>query len=232
MVGWVQTHQDLGSVYWDDNDDDQHHHEDKEDDKDESGSVYLAFDECDRRGLLYGSLQSSHDGYRSHFFYDPWLGRICRFGAQLLRTRIEIEFVIDQWHRGRCQQRLRTLQAGQSTTGGVLMSEQTDTNMYKAFLETVLNHNRDEGATMLAPQGWVNYLNMTQQLAATGPNDDICTTVGWQSDQTNALKEAAKVFHSNTKAMVIMCRHLAAMRIGRLLAPNVEIIVGMFCNKP
>ena len=35
--------------------------------------------------------------------------------------------------------------------GGVLMSEQTDTYMYKAFIETVLNYSRDEGSTLLAP---------------------------------------------------------------------------------
>ena len=35
-----------------------------------------------------------------------------------------------------------------------------------------MNHNRDEGETMLAPQGWVNYLNVTEQLAAAGARGD------------------------------------------------------------
>lgn len=34
---------------------------------------------------------------------------------------------------------------------GVLMSEQNNTYHYKAMLETILNYNRDEGATLLAP---------------------------------------------------------------------------------
>ena len=48
------------------------------------------------------------------------------------------------------------------------MSEQTDTYMYKSFLETLLNWDRTEGSTLLAPQGWVNNLNVTEQLAADG----------------------------------------------------------------
>ena len=63
--------------------------------------------------------------------------------------------------------------------GGVLMSEQTDTYMYKSFLEILLNYDRTEGSTLLAPQGWVNYLNVTEQLAAAGGDDNISTTPGW-----------------------------------------------------
>ena len=37
--------------------------------------------------------------------------------------------------------------------GGVLMRKQTNTYMYKAFIETMLNYSRDEGSTLLAPQG-------------------------------------------------------------------------------
>ena len=36
---------------------------------------------------------------------------------------------------------------------GALMSEQTDTYAYKAFIETVLNYSREEGETLLAVQG-------------------------------------------------------------------------------
>ena len=78
--------------------------------------------------------------------------------------------------------------------GGVLMSEQIDTYMYKAFIETLLNYSRDDGNTLLAPQGWVNYLNVTEQLAATGVDDDISTTAGWAHNDTNALKTATKIF--------------------------------------
>ena len=51
-----------------------------------------------------------------------------------------------------------------------LMSEQL------ICMEALLNCTRDEGGTLLAPQGWVNYLNVTEHLTAAGADDDICTT--------------------------------------------------------
>ena len=51
---------------------------------------------------------------------------------------------------------------------GVLMTEQSNTYHYRAYLETLLNYSRDEGATKLAPQGWVNQLNVIAEMRATG----------------------------------------------------------------
>ena len=71
---------------------------------------------------------------------------------------------------------------------GTLMTEQTDTYAYSAFFQTLLNYNRDDGETLLQPQGWVNFMNVIPTLAATGVNDDISTTQGWAHGDTNALK--------------------------------------------
>ena len=38
----------------------------------------------------------------------------------------------------------------------VLMTKQSNTYHYRAFLETLLNYSREEEATKVAPQGWVN----------------------------------------------------------------------------
>ena len=43
---------------------------------------------------------------------------------------------------------------------GTLISPQTDTYHYKAFVETVLNHDRDDGETILVPEGWYNSLDV------------------------------------------------------------------------
>ena len=40
-----------------------------------------------------------------------------------------------------------------------LISSQTDTYAYKALFDTILNHDRDDGETILRPQGWYNGLN-------------------------------------------------------------------------
>ena len=62
---------------------------------------------------------------------------------------------------------------------GTLMTEQTDTYAYAAYLQTLLNYHRDDGETLLQPQGGVNFLNVTASLAAGGANDDISTTAGY-----------------------------------------------------
>ena len=43
---------------------------------------------------------------------------------------------------------------------GTLISPQTDTYHYKAFVETVLNHDGDDGETILVPEGWYNSLDV------------------------------------------------------------------------
>ena len=65
---------------------------------------------------------------------------------------------------------------------GVLMTEQSNTYHYRAYLETLLNYSRDEGATKLAPQGWVNQLNAIAEMRATGANSDIPTNANWSGN--------------------------------------------------
>ena len=43
---------------------------------------------------------------------------------------------------------------------GTLISPQTDTYHLKAFIEAVLNDDRDDGSTILAPEGWYNNLDV------------------------------------------------------------------------
>ena len=43
---------------------------------------------------------------------------------------------------------------------GTLVSPQTDTYHLKAFIETILNHDRDDGTTILTPEGWYNSLDV------------------------------------------------------------------------
>ena len=111
---------------------------------------------------------------------------------------------------------------------GTLMSEQTDTYAYNAFLETLLNYNRDEGETLLAPQGWVNYLNVTEHLTAGGAADDICTTNGWGHGDATPLKTATVPFYNNNKATLIVHPHLEAWggdRLGIVLQPTRVLFV-------
>ncbi|XP_068735233.1 uncharacterized protein F54H12.2-like [Montipora capricornis] len=115
---------------------------------------------------------------------------------------------------------------------GTFMIEQTDTYAYNAFLEMLLNYNRDEGETLLAPQGWVNYLNVTEHLTAGGAADGICTTNGWGHGDATPLKTATVPFYNNNKANLIVHPHLEAFHTGRVLVPGVEIVLELFCNRP
>ena len=64
---------------------------------------------------------------------------------------------------------------------GVLMTEQSNTYHYRAYLETLLNYSGEEGASKLAPQGWVNQLNVIEEMGATGANSDRLTGVAMQN---------------------------------------------------
>ena len=57
---------------------------------------------------------------------------------------------------------------------GVLMTEQSNAYHQKAYLETIVNYNRQEGERTLAAQGWVNELNVADVLTPTnaGNNDE------------------------------------------------------------
>lgn len=50
---------------------------------------------------------------------------------------------------------------------GVQMTEQSNTYHQKAYIETLLNYNREEAKTTLAAQGWVNDLNVAEKLTPT-----------------------------------------------------------------
>ena len=115
---------------------------------------------------------------------------------------------------------------------GALMSEQTDMYAYKAFIETILNYDRHEGDTLLAPQGWVNQLNVVPRLQAAGVNDDISTTAEWLHNSAQPLKTATVKFHSGQVVSLIVHPHLEAFHTGRLLVPGLEMVLELFCNSP
>ena len=55
---------------------------------------------------------------------------------------------------------------------GTLISPQTDNYHYKAYLETLLNYNRDDGETVLEPQGWYNALDLPTELTVNNTNTE------------------------------------------------------------
>ena len=115
---------------------------------------------------------------------------------------------------------------------GALMSEQTDSYAYSAYLETLLNYNRDDGETLLAPQGWVNFLNVTPTLAAAGVNDDISTTANWAHNNDNLLKTLTTPFRGKNVVRLIMRPYFPAFHMGKIMVPGVEMNLELYFNSP
>ena len=115
---------------------------------------------------------------------------------------------------------------------GTLMTEQTDTYAYSAFFQTLLYYNRDDGETLLQPQGWVNFLNVVPTLAAGGVNDDISTTNGWAHNNDNLLKTLTTPFRGNAVVRLIMRPYLPAFHTGKVMVPVVEMNFELHFNSP
>ena len=115
---------------------------------------------------------------------------------------------------------------------GTLMTEQTDTYAYSAFFQTLLNYSRDDGETLLQPQGWVNFLNVTPTLADGGVNDDISITAGYAHNNDNLHKTLTTPFRGNAVVRLIMRPYLPAFHTGKVMVPGVEMNFELHFNSP
>jgi len=111
---------------------------------------------------------------------------------------------------------------------GVFMTEQSNTYHYRAYLETLLNYSRDEGATKLAPRGWVNQLNVIAEMGATGANSDIPTNSNW-SGNTELRALTSRLLSENWHIFIIR-PHLPALKTGKCLVPGVQLDFELFLN--
>ena len=112
---------------------------------------------------------------------------------------------------------------------GVLMTEQSNAYHQKAYLETLQNFNRQEGETTLAAQGWVNELNVKEELTPTNAtNDDEPNPAAWRGKTgVKALTSRllGKAYHT-----FIIKPHIAVFRTGKCLVPNVQIDLELYLN--
>ena len=113
---------------------------------------------------------------------------------------------------------------------GTLMTEQTNTYAYSAYLQTLLNYSQDDGETLLAPQGWVNFLNVAPTL--TSGADDISTTAGYLHNNDNLLKTLTIPFRGNAVVRLIMRPYLHVFHMGKIMVPGVEMNFELHFNSP
>ena len=124
---------------------------------------------------------------------------------------------------------------------GTLISPQTDTYHYKAYLETLLNYDRLDGETVLKPQGWYNSIDLPAIL--TPNNVDTAANAGaghndFQRLLANQLanvklKKEEQANYMEVKTHVLRFRpHIEVFHLNKFLVPFVKIRIQMHFNQP
>ena len=113
-----------------------------------------------------------------------------------------------------------------------LISPQTDTYHYKAFIETVLNYDRDDGETILVPVGWKNFLSI---LALRKDRQKIQLHYADFKALSEDYKSVAHLknhFLSSKKITLRFKPFLEVLNLSKLLVPGVQIQMEMYFNDP
>jgi len=120
---------------------------------------------------------------------------------------------------------------------GTLISPQSDIYHYKAYLESLLNFDQEDGKTVLGPQGWFNQLDFPPQWTANNTNSDgphadwpnlpANHKAALAASVTETRKYAGGVTHS-----LVFTPHLEVFHTGKLLVPGMEIKMKFHFNGP
>ena len=107
-----------------------------------------------------------------------------------------------------------------------LISPQTDTYHYKAYLETILNYNRDDGETILKPQGWYNAIDMPDTLTANQLDKTHADFAAMSEEYQHVVKtldlENAK--HAGGKSCVLcFVPNIEVFHLNKLLSPKCRL---------
>ena len=113
---------------------------------------------------------------------------------------------------------------------GVLMTEQSNAYHQKAYLETIQNYNRQEGETLLAPQGWVNELNVVDHLTPTNAQTDDEPDVDEWAGKTALVKLTSKLLGKVYHTFYIK-PHISVFKTGKCLVPYVQIDLELYLNE-
>ena len=112
---------------------------------------------------------------------------------------------------------------------GVLMTEHSTAYHQKAYLETLLNFNRQEGETTLAAQGWVNELNVKEELVPqNAANDDEPNPTNWNGN--TGLKALTSRLLGKAYHTFMIKPHIAVFRTGKCLVPNEQVDLELYLN--
>ena len=117
-----------------------------------------------------------------------------------------------------------------------LISPQTSTYHYKAFLETVLNYDQADGETLLVPVGWKNFLSIPNDVEADEFTVNMMNTT--HNDFKALLEDYKNVVHlknhflQGRKVTLRFKPFLEVFNLSKLLVPGVQIQMEMYFNDP
>ena len=113
---------------------------------------------------------------------------------------------------------------------GTLVSTETDTYHHKAFIDTVLNNDRDDGETILKPEGWFNGLTIRDQSDDAKTANQLDTThddyKALPEDERNWIKARTKFLDGNS-IILRFKPYMEVFHLNKLLVPGVQIQIQM-----
>ena len=124
---------------------------------------------------------------------------------------------------------------------GTLISPQSDKYDNKAYLETLMNYNREEGKTVLRPQGWFNALDFPPEWSNNNTDVTSNNDAGHAEDQALSANHKSALAQSKTETAfyyggarhsLVFQPHLEAFHTGGIPVPGVEIKLKFHFNSP
>ena len=116
---------------------------------------------------------------------------------------------------------------------GTLISPQTDNYHHKAFIDTVIHNDRDDGETILKTGGWFNGLTCRDAsgtaLTANQLNPAHDDFKALSQDEQNWVK-SIKPFNGGAKEVLRFKPYLEVFQLSKLLVPGVQIQIQMYLN--
>lgn len=114
---------------------------------------------------------------------------------------------------------------------GTLINPHTDTYPYKSMFETILNYDREDGKTILRPQGWVNALDLPKEWVKTASGNMDIKTSSWTDNQKAGFKlikaESSRYYNDSSSTLLEvhlkMRPHVEPFWFPYVLKPGVQM---------
>lgn len=159
------------------------------------------------------------------------------FEVELVLKKANDTNIVDEDHLYPGQNLIHTMIKQCSVSfNGSLVSKESDTYPYKAWIETVLNNDRLDGETILPMQGFQqNGLDFPTVVVANTFDTTNAAFAGLSASQKSAVRAmmSEKTYYTDGKRRTLFFRpHSEAFQVGKLMVPHMEMHIQFFFNDP